>query len=1381
MINLTQDAKSVIFKDNAGVVLKSIEKGTYSIAKVENNPIIGVRLSSLKGYGTLFLEISNVTFDGVAPTTIEELEQKCRSFFFSVGGSGGGGGNYKGGWNPKTNTPDIYTTAKDFDDFVVVEDLEEDEVFAFDFGAKGGIISLTNNDRVVFNGSNYVKQEYLVPDASEIQMNRDDASKGSVLEAINSSQSGLQAEITARQNADITLQNNITAEATARANADTAINSAITAINNNALQIKAVTPNDLNNATQIGAYLLQPVTNYANKPEGYTVSNGGFLTVTQGGTNGVSQLLLENASNILFLRTKHPVTGIWSQWVELNYAQIVGLQLDVSNIQQWQSEFENIVAYRNTAVLKYIPNVNYLYETGNFIADPLTGEGAIVMQNFNGGAKFMDLVNNGTIQILPIGSRTPLPILDSPDQNTNYNNEHGYATGSEIEYQGDVWIYLEEDTNGVPAWVLKENAEIFGRSFELIGEYADGTIITVSNAIGLPDADYTSTNNSLFTSSFKANYIIDSNQPLFNILDLNGNVVNSLPLRYLSSAENPIKNDGDLPLEVPRGTNGEIITQADLNSYLYERGDIISYKGKTSFNPTINIVSPNIAVTGTYTRLANRATIGIIVTFSGTLNNNSVFEFDLSSLGTCSDISGIAYYSDDSKARPQEGIVVPSVASKFNLASEKSYWSNSHPVTGVSNNDAIYINLTCQVAEWSETSPQFTKGLIAGTGIQITESATDRTISATSQGNIQDQGLKIVSINGSDSTGNGTYANPYKTVNKALEIVKWNGIVEVQPSSGGSTHSLSQIIIPPDTSNPSVIHWNLTLTGSRSATNANRTELTFDSTTSNFISIPNSNVRFNLINVNLDFNANKDKPLVVGGGGAMAFQNLTFKNHATPLIFDLSSYTNANAYLYLRDLSLDGFPGNLKFRNIPVGVSNITVYIQGQNTTNLSIDTTQINAINPTATLTIIYDKEILIGQSSAQLTPTTIILTNEIKDIYGFIANSSALLTQNFTGLYVLSANIASVGSRGDIVYIIKKGTNTSILGGLVRSYAQCPNTFFNPFTNTFYVKDAGYWATKQNSLTIGTSSQYLRADLINQTLDYNAGLLSVLPNTALATPVSANTFTAFYSKADGNIWVKNNLGVENKLVFATNLPSTQYNVSDTLNTPPSSPIDGETYLVGTSPTGAYAGKANNVAVYSTSTNTWYFIAPSTSIAVIFTGGANVGKVGTWNGTAWVVQTATSDSVPVGTVMSFYGNTAPTGFLFLDGNTIVSGKTVYSGLWTFAQTNNITTTNILLPQLFISLNANDFKIPDFRGYFLRGLGGIDPSATTRTLGSVQQDEFRSHNHLYYYPIYGVDGINPALTNTNYVNQPNNNGTTANSGGAETRPVNIAIKYIIKF
>ena len=107
MINLTQDAKSVIFKDNAGVVLKSIEKGTYAIAKVENNPIVGVRLSSLKGYGTLFLEVGNVTFDGVAPSTIADLEQKCRSFFFSVGGSGGGGGKYKGGWNPKTNTPDI--------------------------------------------------------------------------------------------------------------------------------------------------------------------------------------------------------------------------------------------------------------------------------------------------------------------------------------------------------------------------------------------------------------------------------------------------------------------------------------------------------------------------------------------------------------------------------------------------------------------------------------------------------------------------------------------------------------------------------------------------------------------------------------------------------------------------------------------------------------------------------------------------------------------------------------------------------------------------------------------------------------------------------------------------------------------------------------------------------------------------------------------------------------------------------------------------------------------------------------------------------------------------------------------------------------------------
>ena len=45
--------------------------------------------------------------------------------------------------------------------------------------------------------------------------------------------------------------------------------------------------------------------------------------------------------------------------------------------------------------------------------------------------------------------------------------------------------------------------------------------------------------------------------------------------------------------------------------------------------------------------------------------------------------------------------------------------------------------------------------------------------------------------------------------------------------------------------------------------------------------------------------------------------------------------------------------------------------------------------------------------------------------------------------------------------------------------------------------------------------------------------------------------------------------------------------------NTPPASPANGDAYVVGTSPTGAWAGKASNIARYSTIAGGWEFFTP--------------------------------------------------------------------------------------------------------------------------------------------------------------------------------------------
>ncbi|MBK1835053.1 tail fiber protein [Roseibacillus ishigakijimensis] len=111
---------------------------------------------------------------------------------------------------------------------------------------------------------------------------------------------------------------------------------------------------------------------------------------------------------------------------------------------------------------------------------------------------------------------------------------------------------------------------------------------------------------------------------------------------------------------------------------------------------------------------------------------------------------------------------------------------------------------------------------------------------------------------------------------------------------------------------------------------------------------------------------------------------------------------------------------------------------------------------------------------------------------------------------------------------------------------------------------------------------------------------------------------------------------------------------------------------------------------------------------------------------------------------------------------------------------------------------ASDFKLPDLRGYFLRGVDGPDGSAGDRDpdirnfqgptalgtfVGSVQSDELQSHSHGYS---DHRTGGNPSAGNPSEigggVTYPRYyaSSTTRAAGGSETRPINIAVNYIIK-
>lgn len=79
---------------------------------------------------------------------------------------------------------------------------------------------------------------------------------------------------------------------------------------------------------------------------------------------------------------------------------------------------------------------------------------------------------------------------------------------------------------------------------------------------------------------------------------------------------------------------------------------------------------------------------------------------------------------------------------------------------------------------------------------------------------------------------------------------------------------------------------------------------------------------------------------------------------------------------------------------------------------------------------------------------------------------------------------------------------------------------------------------------------------------------------------------------------------------------------VSVSVNTPPGSPVAGDCYIVGTSPTGAWTGQAKALAYYTTG---WNFIAPWEGLTVW---AKDANALYTYDGTNWGVSVATPTSL---------------------------------------------------------------------------------------------------------------------------------------------------------
>lgn len=194
------------------------------------------------------------------------------------------------------------------------------------------------------------------------------------------------------------------------------------------------------------------------------------------------------------------------------------------------------------------------------------------------------------------------------------------------------------------------------------------------------------------------------------------------------------------------------------------------------------------------------------------------------------------------------------------------------------------------------------------------------------------------------------------------------------------------------------------------------------------------------------------------------------------------------------------------------------------------------------------------------------------------------------------------------------------------------------------------------------------------------------------------------------------------------------------------------------------------------------YYLDASTAGALTTTPPTNVVTIGIAKSATDILVDvdatgAGTPGVPVGATIYVPGSAAPAGYVKKNGALL--SRTTYAALYAYAVASGNMAANDgawTAGQFSPGDGSTTFRIPDGRGEFVRGWDdgrGVDSG---RTIGSFQADELKSHTHTV--PI--ANG-GPGASNASGYYSTAANTTSSATGGAETRPRNVAELACIKY